>query len=197
MRATPTPPCLKLLVLRADRSRLGTSLLILVAVHVPLAALAGALSLSGLLALVSIVVIHRVLWVRLVPKLPSAGSLGLAAYVRSQWLRRAAGGVACCVLSVLASLAMHGALLPACVVAASDDAEVEADAPARLPPHLPIVAAWAALVGIASGVQYVRTPSLLDVRWPLLQRDRRQCLMSSVPSFVTMSQAAIVLHLKG
>ena len=176
---------LRQIIMRSDRSRFGASMLALVVVHVPLSLLAGSLSASGLLSLTALLVVHRVLIVRSVPRLPSATTLTFASYANSHTLRIVLLAPLFCVLSIMASFACHGQPLLACSpkLPSEDVSSDPADAPPCASPLALVSAAWSAAIGLVAAVQYLSTPSMQTMRWPLLQQDtylRLRCHLRSI-----------------
>ena len=107
---------LKAVIMHADRSRFGGLALTVLAVHTPavLAVLPAWDALLGLVGLLAVVVVHRALFVKLMPALPAAAAPSLLELARTQWLLRGAGSLAFCVAALVASLGYHGVLLRAC-----------------------------------------------------------------------------------
>lgn len=162
---------LRRLIMCADRSRLSISAFILLATHVPYAALVGGFSLAGLAIRVLLLVMHRFLLIHLVPAVPLTTNLSLSAYVLAYTLRVVGSSVIFSVLSIVASLEAHGQLL-SCSVNLPGELNSHPTEQASCPSALSAISAlWATVIGLVAAVQYARTPSLRQLRWPLLQQD--------------------------
>ena len=175
----PAPPALlRAVVMRADRSRAGrvvatavASVVLSIALIIPLSN--GIFALIGLLLLAGV---HRTLFIKLTPSLPSAGAVSVLFYARTRWLMRAVGTIAFGFLAVYTSLGYQGLLLRACAASSC---------PAGASPF---AAAFAALVGVAIGVDYALDgadevllpggPSL----WPLIAQAFFLRLRPTLPS---------------
>ena len=193
--ASPPPPrgparseaLLKRIVMLEDRSRLSFAALAVVAAHTAcslLLRLPLSSAVAGLLGLLLLLVVQRALWVRLVPKMPSANEPSLSEIARSHGLVRGLGGLGAVVTAVVASLLYHDSgLLAPC----STDEELTACAP----PSAVFRAVWAAALGLSIGLPNAAYGAQLPSRggaWPLLAQTRFVRLRPLLP--VALAQAA-------
>lgn len=178
---------LRHLIMCADRSRFGSTLLVLLVVHVPLSVLTKSLSASSMLSMTAVLVAHRALIVRLVPQLPRAGTLTLASYIYTRTLVAAMMAPLLCFLSVAASLACHGQPLMSCSSTLSSEAlQHAAEGSASCSSPLAYFSAsWSVTIGLVGVVQYLCTPSLCNLHWPLLQQDSYLRLRRHLQQIIT------------
>ena len=217
---------LRAVIMRADRARAGGIAATLCAVQLPCLLLLrqpladAAISLIGLLLLA---IIQRMLFIRLTPPLPSAVIPSLSSHARTQWLTRGLGDLAFTLVALVASLSFHGMLFHSCplptaapgggegetelAAAASALAASTAPTPAAcIPPTSAFTAAFAALVGLAVGVDNAQggtheplLPSGASI-WPLINQHPYVRLRPTLPGAAAKAarlavQSAIALLL--
>ena len=177
---------LRRMVMQADRSRLCAAAAVISACHVtttiglcvaPMRAPffdASFDAFFGLLGLLLLLLVHRAVWVRLVPQLPSVDP-SLLQLARSQWLTRGLGSLAFGTAALLASLAYHRLPLTRC--------EAGSEAASCAPNALAFTGAWAALVGLLVGASYALHDTELPSAdsWPLISQSPFLRLWPVVP----------------
>jgi len=151
--------------MRTDRARVFQVVLAIAATHAAPSFLLLPLSSAalGLLGLLLVAIVHRALFVRLVPALPAKSAPSLVDLARNHWLMRFLGAGAFCLASLIASLGYQGVMLRSC------PAPPEKCDPSAVSSF---AAAWALLLGLAVGADYALGHSGAELpkemTWPLV-----------------------------
>ena len=186
------PPPLKAITMRADRTRYGIVSLAVLVVFIPLAIFLSlpmadaAFSFIGTLLLAAA---HRTIFIRLSPPFPSSSALSLVEVVQTQLTMRCVGAIAVGSVALIVSLCFHSVPLRSCQqapVPVPDDSAAAACAS----PTSSYEAAFAALVGLMIGIEYVLIAGGEDRAspWPLVAQTPFIRLRRVLP--IAMAKAA-------
>lgn len=198
MTSPSSAALLRSIAMRSDRSRVFQVVVAIATTHIALSLLLLPLSAAalGLIGLLLLAFVHRTLFVRLVPAIPSKAAPSLIDLARNQWLTQSLGTAAFCVASLFASLSYHGVLLRSC------PAPAESCDPAAASEFS---AAWAALLGLAVGADYAVGRGSAELptaatTWPLVSLPPLLRLRAVLPGAAAQSarlcmQLALVLFL--
>ena len=192
------PTILSKCIMRADRARAGgvaaaaascsfLSLLLL---------LPAASSIAALIGLLLLAAVHRTLFIRLTPPLPSAAAPSLIVLARTRWLIRGVGTAAVGLAALYTSLGFHSLLLRSCPSvspASVADGSVQSEAAACLPNSSLFAAAFAALTAVSVGIDHATggADELLlpggASLWPLVAQSPFLRLRPGLPEAVARS----------